>query len=288
MSKPLAGLNFRASACRYWRPEGLAGVDLFWAALSRHQFCRHGHEGYAVGAVEQGAHAIAARGRLWVARRGDVITVNPEDIHDGGPPAAGDTYTYRVIYFDPPVLRGFAVETAGKRVDMPFFSASVVRDPPLAEQILRLHAALDDGNSLLERESRLLGIMLRLLLRHAKEPPEPVRVQRADRRIETARDYLDQCFSQDISLAELAALAGLDRFRLLRKFRQSLGLPPHAYQTQRRLRQARVLLLGGESPAIAAAAVGFADQSHLIRKFKAAYGITPGQFLGQARRRSLQ
>src|SRR5438270_632036 len=77
-----------------------------------------------------------------------------------------------------------------------------------------------------------------------------------------------------------AARDGVDRFHLLRAFRRWVGLPPHLFQTQLRLRHAKRLMLAGEKPAMAAAAAGFADQSHLIRKFKAAYGVTPGQYLG--------
>ena len=58
-----------------------------------------------------------------------------------------------------------------------------------------------------------------------------------------------------------------------------MGLPPHAYLTQVRLREARRQLLAGSSPALVAAEVGFVDQSHLIKRFRSAFGITPGQYV---------
>jgi AraC-like DNA-binding protein len=281
MSASSIGTGARASACRYWRPEGLPGIELFWAAASRHQFPRHSHEAYALGAVERGAHALVARGRIWIARPGTVITVNPEDTHDGGPPAADETYTYRVIYLDGVALRRIAGEAGGTRADAPFFPEAVVSDPALARHVARLHAALNGPNSLLERESSLIATMLRLLLRHAKSPVSPAPVRAVDRYVARVRDYLEQNHVDDISLADLAALSGVSRFHLLREFRRRIGMPPHAYQTHCRLRHAKRLMLAGEPPALAAVAVGFSDQSHMIRKFKAAYGVTPGQFLGR-------
>lgn len=111
-------------------------------------------------------------------------------------------------------------------------------------------------------------------------PPQDQLRADTPRAVALALDYLEAHFAENVSLAELAALAGVDRFHLLRAFRRRLGLPPHLYQTQLRLRHARRLLLAGEPAAMAAAAAGFADQSHLIRKFKATYGVTPGQYLG--------
>jgi quercetin dioxygenase-like cupin family protein len=58
-----------------------------------------------------------------------------------------------------------------------------------------------------------------------------------------------------------------------------LGLPPHGYLTQVRLREARRRLLAGRSPALVAAEVGFVDQSHLIKRFRSAFGMTPGQYV---------
>lgn len=269
-----------AGASRYWRPAGLEGVDLFWSEASRHQFPRHSHEGYALGAVEQGAHALAARGRGWVARPGDVITVNPEDTHDGGPPGRNDTYTYRVIYLDAAALRRIASELRESRVETPFFTSAVVTDPELARQVARLHASYEAGNSRLENESRLLATALGLLWKYAKTSVEPAPGRHADAPVERVREYLEAHLAEDVSLAGLAILCGLNRFRLVREFRRRFGLPPHAYQTQLRLRRVRRLLLAGEPAAEAALAAGFADQSHMIRKFKAVYGVTPGQYRG--------
>jgi methylphosphotriester-DNA--protein-cysteine methyltransferase len=59
---------------------------------------------------------------------------------------------------------------------------------------------------------------------------------------------------------------------------KEMGLPPHGYLKQARVRKARNLLSRGWSIAAAAMEAGFADQSHLTRNFKHIFGITPGQF----------
>jgi AraC-like DNA-binding protein len=77
----------------------------------------------------------------------------------------------------------------------------------------------------------------------------------------------------------LSAVAGLSSFELVRRFREQLGLTPHAFQTNLRIARARALLRAGEPIARVAAACGFADQPHLTRTFKRAVGVTPGRFV---------
>ena len=55
-----------------------------------------------------------------------------------------------------------------------------------------------------------------------------------------------------------------------------MGLTPHEYRTQRRLRHARQLIARGAPLAEVAADSGFADQSHMNRLFLRAFGYTPG------------
>lgn len=59
---------------------------------------------------------------------------------------------------------------------------------------------------------------------------------------ELARDAQPQL---PVSLAELAAEAGLSRFHFLRAFNTATQLPPHAYRLQRQLQMARRLILAG-------------------------------------------
>ncbi|MCS0464983.1 AraC family transcriptional regulator, partial [Burkholderia mallei] len=96
--------------------------------------------------------------------------------------------------------------------------------------------------------------------------------------IRIARERLDASPADAVSLAELASLAGVSRFQLLRGFARELGITPHAYLIQSRARLARALLARGLSIAQAAAEAGFADQSHLTRAFVRQFGITPGRF----------
>jgi AraC-like DNA-binding protein len=89
---------------------------------------------------------------------------------------------------------------------------------------------------------------------------------------------IDDAPAAAVSLAELAGVAGLSRFQLVRQFARATGLTPHAYLIQRRIEAARVLLARGSALADAAAASGFADQSHMTRIFIRTYGITPGAY----------
>lgn len=81
-----------------------------------------------------------------------------------------------------------------------------------------------------------------------------------------------------MTLATLAAVAGISRWHFTRLFSAATGLPPHAYRIQRQIQKARRLLAAGRPVAEEALDCGFTDQSHLTRHFTRAYGIGPGAY----------
>jgi AraC-like DNA-binding protein len=89
---------------------------------------------------------------------------------------------------------------------------------------------------------------------------------------------LHDSYRERISLDQLAACAGLSPFHFLRVFVQDVGLTPHAYLNQIRVREARRKLSLGAPCAQVALDCGFCDQSHMVRAFKRSTGVTPGQY----------
>ncbi|VVE67023.1 AraC family transcriptional regulator [Pandoraea anapnoica] len=82
-----------------------------------------------------------------------------------------------------------------------------------------------------------------------------------------------------VTLDELEAATGRDRWSLSRDFRTFYGTSPYRYLTMRRLDDVRHQLLAGTSLVDAAATAGFADQSHMTRHFSKTFGLTPGRWL---------
>jgi AraC family transcriptional regulator len=84
------------------------------------------------------------------------------------------------------------------------------------------------------------------------------------RRVAQAADYIDSNFERAFGLQELAQVACLSRFHLLRLFRQIYGVTPQSYKEQKRVLVARRLLAaGGLSRAEVAERVGYSTRTSL-------------------------
>lgn len=263
-------------SARHWRHPAIAGVDLLRARYVDHVYTRHTHEGYAIGVLLDGVEEFWYHGGLHRARAGAVVFVNPDEVHDGhaGTP---EGWAYRMTYPDIPVIADIAAELGGPR-GMVSFPDAVVYDPDTHAAFVAAHRAAEQGADSLAATSLLRVAYGRLLRAHALPGAERRRRSTSKRAVAAARDTLHVRAADPPTLEELAAGVGMSPFALLRAFRGELGLPPHAYLNQLRVRRAKRLLDAGRPPADVAAHVGFADQAHLSRHFKRIYGVPPGAY----------
>jgi transcriptional regulator of acetoin/glycerol metabolism len=93
------------------------------------------------------------------------------------------------------------------------------------------------------------------------------------------REYMELHLGETIDLSMLAGVAGLSVHHFARQFKQSIGVTPHYYLTQKRVERAQQMLVQTDlSLSEIAYATGFSDQSHLARHFRHMLGTTPREF----------
>ncbi len=97
------------------------------------------------------------------------------------------------------------------------------------------------------------------------------------------RDRLINHFSDSLPLDSLAKDLYLSKYYLIRKCKRNLGLTPHKFHLQNRIRKAQTLLFTNKSITEASVNTGFYDQSHFDRSFKNIVGITPTEYLASSK-----
>ena len=258
----------------YFRPAALPGVEALHASFVAHAYRPHSHPTWTVAVVERGAARFELDATHQRAGRGELFVLEPEAVHTGMA-AVPEGWAYKVLYLDPALLGAYAED------DAPPPGAArwvVFEDPGLRARLLRAHAALATGATGLALEEAVVVAVDRLRPHLRPGPPERAQGRSEHAAVRRARAHLRERFDRAVPLRELAAVSGLSRFELVRRFHAQTGLTPHAFQTDLRIARARRLLAGGERPAAVAAACGFADQPHLTRVFKRAVGVTPARY----------
>ncbi len=158
----------------------------------------------------------------------------------------------------------------------PRFRTSLAVDADLRRAIDDLCTSMETGAPSSEQQARLANCLRRLLGKMTERAADASRCHPA---VARAREYLRRHFNDVVTLEELAGIARMSRFHLLRLFAREVGLPPHAFQMRVRVERAMSLLRSGVPPSGVAGLTGFADQSHLTRVFRRLLQVTPAEYV---------
>jgi AraC-like DNA-binding protein len=97
-----------------------------------------------------------------------------------------------------------------------------------------------------------------------------------ERHLLRARDLADARYFEPLSVADLAAAAGLSAAHFSRRFRQTFGESPHQYLLTRRLERAAALLRTTDwTVATVCFAVGWESVGSFTTSFRRMFGETP-------------
>lgn len=101
-----------------------------------------------------------------------------------------------------------------------------------------------------------------------------------DYRVKKAISYINENYASNISVKELADMAGLNSVYFGALFKNETGMLIHQYLAQTRINHAQDMLQNGEcNVSEAAERCGYRDLSHFRKQFKMIKGYSPSQYL---------
>jgi AraC family transcriptional regulator len=173
-----------------------------------------------------------------------------------------------------------------------FFERYTPHDQMVSPKMRVLRAAYKaretiEDSWLEERLRELLAAMLRsqTLVRAAMVSLPATRASTREelwRRANRARDYLHAHLAAPVRLSELATIACLSPFHLLRVFQSAFGLTPHQYLNRCRLERARFLLEKTRIPVTAICLeCGFTSLGSFSTLFQKRWGLSPRRWRQQ-------
>ena len=244
----------------------------------------HFHDYYVIGFIERGGRHLTCGSADYAVGEGDILLFNPHDKHactqtDGG------TLDYRAFNIKAETMDTLTKEITG-RTFAPKFSKNIIHDAELFSALCALHEMLMRESKEFEKDELLLFAVEQLIQEYGE--PFDSAVAEHDTEIEKACMYMQQHFSERISLGTLCEVAALSRATLVRAFAKTKGISPYRYLENIRLGEAKKRLEQGASPSEAAFSTGFSDQAHFTNFFKGYIGLTPKQYRDIFKSKSIQ
>lgn len=153
---------------------------------------------------------------------------------------------------------------------LPFF---VQLDDALLHYVKFLHSQHLEGNGSTFTQHQMLLLLIQLLQeKHGSQ-------LNLDRRVSAAKQFLEEHFSRPVSTTELSSIAHLSTRQLNDLFRNQVGMTPHQYLTELRMKESwRLLEQSDLSVQRIADAVGYTSLSSFSDRFARHFGKSPSYF----------
>jgi AraC family transcriptional regulator len=196
--------------------------------------------------------------------------------------------THRVAVAIHPSLLISALDEASHENDIELAEHWNLTDRHIMAVLLAMTADLGDGSPAgrLYGESLATALAVYLLNRYTVRRYAPVTYKGGlpKYRLKRVLDHIGDNVAADLSLSQLAAIAGMSPHYFVEMFRQSTGRAPHQYVLLQRIERAKQSLCDpGRSVIEAGLDAGFQNPSHFARVFRKLVGTSPSRFQAELR-----
>lgn len=258
---------------KFYRDNDLPFFELKLCNTSDLAYKHHTHEEYALAIVDGGKSTFWYDGQRVEVAPNALVFLPPNLIHSCNP-TDPDNWQYKMLFIDPNWVRRLMASREDFTLDKP-----CIRYIAKAEELTlfnQMIETLTDQVTPLEKETSILNVFD--LLFQAECNPCSFCVHKERPKLNLIRKYLEQFFLEKVTLDSLEQVSGINKFYILRLFKATYKVPPHAYQLLLRVNYAKRELRKQRVIADIAAETGFYDQSHFIKVFKSHTGVTPEKY----------
>jgi len=200
--------------------------------------------------------------------------------------------TQRMAVAIHPSLLTSALDETAHEADVELTEHWDLIDRHILGLLLEMTADLDDSSpaGTIYGESLANALAVYLVKRYAVRQVIPVIYKGGLPRYRLKRvlDYIAASLDEDISLSQLAAIAGMSPHYFSELFKQSTGRAPHNYVLFQKIERAKQQLRDPKRSIIDAGLdSGFQNPSHFARVFRRVVGTTPSSFRANTCRGSI-
>jgi AraC-like DNA-binding protein/mannose-6-phosphate isomerase-like protein (cupin superfamily) len=246
----------------------------------------HHHDFYECYFFVSGDVTYLIEGKTYYLKTGDIILINSKELHQAIINNKETAYERIVLWLDRTFLKQLSTkETNLTRCFEDEDRKNVLRGDIEAQQniktllikMLSLENYKGIGQELLYK-AYITEIMVHLNNLAFNQVVHLGSDIKKSNLIDSIIEYINSHLEEDITVDELAEQFYLSKFHLSREFKKHTGTTIHRYIVQKKLIQAKELILR-ETPVIDVyKQCGFGDYSNFFRAFKNEYGVTPKQF----------
>ena len=248
----------------------------------------HHHDFYEVYFFLSGNVQYNIETRSYLLTPGDVLLISPMELHQPMFGSEQREYERIVLWIDKQFLEGFSLPGQGFTncfdTDSPNHT-NLLRPEGVQRQFLTflLEQLISESSSeqpyreicALSYLAQVLVLLNRLALQQRRE--NPVAVQ--DSTVYNILGYINEHYSENLTLDDLANKFFLSKYHLSREFQRLVGTSVHRYIVKKRLVMAKQMLSSGKPSSEVYQSCGFGDYSNFYRAFKAEYQISPKDYV---------